>query len=1086
MNFNTCLDVQTNIKSSDFLPDVVINGATCQLPEYFLVKFPINDPNAYLLGHITNCCQYIGENGEQCIIDGLTLKNNGFYVLLKKRKSSHQDPPIINGKIDYQHFSLLGQGYAWLSQFGNFTFDSWENLRPEAENPVIMSVLGEFANEIVKQNLHIVRVTIGTGGKTPEEYSPPIKTPEKMLEGAAYGDANIQVLIHIDKDKQEKIKLQISSFIEKLHLKGFFSDINEASFSKKFIELLLKEDLLISTYFPSWLERLFLTNDAQFSFWKNFFLENNQENLDKFTLAIANNGLYLWQIIFQLEQDNILSADNIKLLLTLDSIDPCQFTELSKAGILTNENLKLLVDNSKKIDANILNKLNQVKILFTDIFKLLANADYISSDMFTKINEVLLLLYKAKILSTENVKLLLANPTLLVNATKLESDDYDVFDVLNIAHMLKDDNFKLLANNPEKIDEDILYELYKANLLNDDNFKLLIMGSDKLDSTILSVLNDANILNEPNLKLLVKFAGGFKDYSHIFILLNDHKMLTNDNFQLIIDKDISTITQLLFKWNIPYFLDKNQQIVKANKEEATLQLYLLAKLAKAQINTDENRIFLQKFTLDDAILLSKALVQLSNEKILTDENRNLLKTVPAQDAHLIADTLVTLNKNQLTDENRTLALKATPALAHIIIDALIRLDHATILTETNRALIDPANPYDTLQMVDALVKLHKANLLTDENRKLLDPTKPWDANVIADALIQLNVATLLSDENRTFVTENVESAKFIVTALINLTNANLLTKENRQLISSNPQYVQCLECALINLQKSNLLTDKNRQFIVDNFKNIDNIADLILHLNKNQLMSDENIKLINENPQHAWRIVNALIKFKNHNFLNNKTRQIIIEKPNHAEDLMQIMLILQSEQLLSNEIMRLIITNSEKLALSDALRLLLELDMENKMSDENVKLLLNNISLFANCNTFKQMNPIFSFLKIEATFAKRIQTACNQSQSQSDVFKIFSSFMQYWQSNHQYGCQRSQTVENWANNYMNTNNENPFKILRNFGQPHDQHLFNSTSSQHIDLFYDYLQNETIPTSLKDLMKEPSPAETEQITVKKLS
>jgi hypothetical protein len=113
-NFNTCLEIK--IKEKDILPDITIDGASVNYPGYYFVKLPIDDPRAFLLGHMTNCSQSIGGFSHSCVVDGLTREKNGFYVLLKStgkkkknpdEKQEEQPKPFINGKIDYTNYAIV-------------------------------------------------------------------------------------------------------------------------------------------------------------------------------------------------------------------------------------------------------------------------------------------------------------------------------------------------------------------------------------------------------------------------------------------------------------------------------------------------------------------------------------------------------------------------------------------------------------------------------------------------------------------------------------------------------------------------------------------------------------------------------------------------------------------------------------------------------------------------------------------------------------------------------------------------------------------------------------------------------------------
>jgi len=86
-HFNKSLEILKNRKTRDKLPDITIDGFQVGHPGYWLIKLPIDDPRACLLGHITNCCQSIGGHAEACVKSGIQCEKNGFYVLLKRKKN---------------------------------------------------------------------------------------------------------------------------------------------------------------------------------------------------------------------------------------------------------------------------------------------------------------------------------------------------------------------------------------------------------------------------------------------------------------------------------------------------------------------------------------------------------------------------------------------------------------------------------------------------------------------------------------------------------------------------------------------------------------------------------------------------------------------------------------------------------------------------------------------------------------------------------------------------------------------------------------------------------------------------------------
>ncbi len=252
--FDQCLELEKIRKKSDNIPDHLINGSDFGCKGYYLVKLPIDDPRAYILGRITNCCQSIGGHSEKCVIDGLTLSNNGFYVLLK---GNPQELPILNGKINYQHYSIVGQSYVWLSQDQNFVFDSWENLRPNIDDKNITILLPELAKLIAKNSKDIVRVTIGNGGKTPQDLvTVNVHNPEIMLEGYQYHDSDSQALIYLDDEKARKIFKDIRNewnmLVEKpfnISEKDFFNFIQK-NISSSFVQAnKIKELFLLGPIF---------------------------------------------------------------------------------------------------------------------------------------------------------------------------------------------------------------------------------------------------------------------------------------------------------------------------------------------------------------------------------------------------------------------------------------------------------------------------------------------------------------------------------------------------------------------------------------------------------------------------------------------------------------------------------------------------------------------------------------------------------------------------------------------------------------------------------------------------------------------
>jgi len=254
-NFDKCLEIEKSKKTTDNLPNVIIHGKDINeklesgksLNEYHLVKLPINDPRAYILGHITACCQSVGGHSEECVIDGITKENNGFYVLLKSNNRTEKNLKIFESenKIDYKNFDIVGQGYAWLSKPGNLVFDSWENLRNQKEDnlnddEVIIPILQEFVKQVCAST-DIDRVLIGLGSKTPKSFNEfKINCPESILEGNNYGDADKQALLDQKTELTELqniIKSKLGGDIEFQRIKQAELLINIIDGNQEFIEL---------------------------------------------------------------------------------------------------------------------------------------------------------------------------------------------------------------------------------------------------------------------------------------------------------------------------------------------------------------------------------------------------------------------------------------------------------------------------------------------------------------------------------------------------------------------------------------------------------------------------------------------------------------------------------------------------------------------------------------------------------------------------------------------------------------------------------------------------------------------------------
>jgi hypothetical protein len=102
------------VKTEDNLPVVDIKLIDKNTnTEYRWVKLPPDDLRALYLGKmIPGCCQFINGHSRQCVIDGITLADNGFYVLLKKKiKKTAKEckEEEVSGFLDGE---IVAQSYA--------------------------------------------------------------------------------------------------------------------------------------------------------------------------------------------------------------------------------------------------------------------------------------------------------------------------------------------------------------------------------------------------------------------------------------------------------------------------------------------------------------------------------------------------------------------------------------------------------------------------------------------------------------------------------------------------------------------------------------------------------------------------------------------------------------------------------------------------------------------------------------------------------------------------------------------------------------------------------------------------------------
>jgi len=201
-------------KADDKIPNVAVRLNVSS--DLYMVKLPASDPRALILGHITDCCQSIRGHSEQCVIDGITLPNNGFYVFIKANKNKEFDPQNIQwDNLENDKHSIIGQSYVWNGQLGELVLDSLEIKKSFVGSIRPQDIADKIISEIVLQSLEVpTRITVGTGGGTANVFAyhklPLTGTQQaaSMIEGAMYGDAQRQCEIYVS-EKLESVRSSI-------------------------------------------------------------------------------------------------------------------------------------------------------------------------------------------------------------------------------------------------------------------------------------------------------------------------------------------------------------------------------------------------------------------------------------------------------------------------------------------------------------------------------------------------------------------------------------------------------------------------------------------------------------------------------------------------------------------------------------------------------------------------------------------------------------------------------------------------------------------------------------------------------------
>ncbi len=576
-------------KKSDHLPDIKIAGKESGFAGYHLVKLPLDDLRAYFLGEITNCCQSVCKDAEQMVIDGVTLVNNGFYVLLKNIKKGDVDAaPIVDGKINDAQFKIVGQAYAWLTQGDNLTFDSWENLSAEGEDVVIVELLKRFAAAAIKSNPKILRVTIGAGGRTPAVFKQATETfAESMREGTQYVDSKKQVVVFVDKEKRDELFLEVQDVFKERF--GVSETEAQKYITNESIYSIQKTKNLILMLKDSDVFREFISAD--------------KVNSLSLLFKDKHNNMAMWEALCVLHQHNILTMRNIETICVApakaDKI-AILLTIISQANLL-NDGMRAIVEEHALTLIQLfptLSELIKANILQENIAKILTHsAAIISWRISLGFFEITLkVLNDEKILTSENLDAILAKTNFSYQiAVSLKAlHQVGLLDAANRAKIVG-----CVDKVPYKVIV-VLCDLGARKLLTQANF-LQILAQNEYFWNIVNRLSKNNILTLKNIEFILNHGewsvGGPANLLHLL-----HKMgsLTDDTHTRLADVK----GMKLFSNQLEHLDEKN--LLTPDVFQLLLPIYYLSP-------NDDQRIRLQNFlkepslTIDGLMFVLKSL-----------------------------------------------------------------------------------------------------------------------------------------------------------------------------------------------------------------------------------------------------------------------------------------------------------------------------------------------------------------------------------------------------------------------------------------------------------------------------------------------
>ncbi|KTD57029.1 Ankyrin repeat protein [Legionella santicrucis] len=135
------------------IPDVIIDGNDIGYPGIYIKKLDTTtDQGAALaacLGRITQCCQYLGGVGSECVIHGITSPNGGFYVLCQ---GEAQNPSLDD--------VILAQSWVWKGQQDGLCLDSIESAVKKEKIAQVADMFRLLGHTLCQEH-HIAQVNTG-------------------------------------------------------------------------------------------------------------------------------------------------------------------------------------------------------------------------------------------------------------------------------------------------------------------------------------------------------------------------------------------------------------------------------------------------------------------------------------------------------------------------------------------------------------------------------------------------------------------------------------------------------------------------------------------------------------------------------------------------------------------------------------------------------------------------------------------------------------------------------------------------------------------------------------------------------------